>query len=103
MALKPVTLTKVNVATAGTEVALASTDIYASTIIFQADEANAGRVFIGDSNVSATRGLSLDAGEMLVVSADASGRNGEEFNLRDWYVDAAQNNEDVQVTYFTRR
>lgn len=104
MALKVFTLAPIDVPSAGTRVQVISTYSPVSTITFQAAEGNTGKVYIGDSNVASGRGISLDPGEFLSVSADLSGRSGgEELDLSDWWVDAETSGNDVKILYMKRK
>lgn len=105
MALLPVTLGKVVVATAGTAVPLADSALPAYAVIVQALKANTGTVYVGDSSVdeSSAVGHALAAGESFVINGINLPRGLEEMMLNDFYVDAANNNDGVHVTYLTRR
>lgn len=103
MALILVTVADITVSTAGTRVQVSATATPVSSIIFEAHASNTGVVYIGDASVAATRGTSLAAGQALAISADQSGRDGEEFFLSDFYVDAATNGDKVKVSYIKRR
>ena len=98
------TLADVTVTTAGTRVQVTSTDTPCTTVIIQAKATNTGLVIVGDSSVSASRGIELSAGEEISIAADPSGRpGGEELNLADFWVDAATNGDKVKVAYVKRR
>lgn len=105
MALKLFTMAQVNVAAAGTRVQVSANDLYASTVIFQAAEGNGGLIYVGDVNVSSTRyAACLGTGEIFSISADNGGvSSGQEFNLKDLYVDTSNAGDDVYVSYVKRR
>lgn len=104
MAVKTFSLGNIDIPTAGTRVQISSTDTPVTSVVFQAHESNAGKIYVGDDAVAVGRGISLSAGESIAISADFSGRpGGDEMILSDWYVDAATNGDDVRVLYTKRR
>lgn len=104
MAVKLFTLAQVSVASAGTRVQVSATSTPVSTIIFAAPAANTGKIYIGDSDVSATRyAFEVSPGAAAAISADYAGGSGEEFILSDFYVDAATSGDDLNVSYVKRR
>jgi hypothetical protein len=103
VAIKLFTLSDVTVTTAGTRVQITATDTPVSSVIFTAPAANAGKIFIGDSSVSSSRGIEVAAGSSVTINEDNSGRKGDEFILSDFYVDAATSGDKVKVSYVKRR
>ena len=103
MALRFVTMAELDIPTAGTAVQVSASAIPVSTVIFQADPANTGAVYVGDSAVAATRGIVLNPGDITSISADRLGQTGQELRLSDFYVDAATNGNDVRVSYIKSR
>lgn len=107
MGLKPVILTK-TVTTAGTEIAVSSTDLYVTTVYFEALSTNTGVIFVGDLNVTSTlymTRLAAGAGFSLSVPSPimpGSSSGGNELNLKHLYVDCSVNGEKVQVSYLQR-
>lgn len=102
--VKSITIPEITVSTAGTRVQVSATDTPITSIIIQASSGNSGVIYAGDSNVSATAGIVLSAGQGWAVTADASGRFGhEEMVLSDYWVDAATNGDKVKVIYMKRR
>lgn len=102
--LKPYTGSK-TVVTAGTRVqltAISSQEIFTS-IVIQGTATNAGRVFVGGSNVSATNGVSLAAGEAVTFSGDWRRDGSDEFDITDFYIDAATNSDSVQIILIAKR
>jgi hypothetical protein len=100
MKSKLITLAQTVVTTSGTEVQVSSTPLYASTVIFSCPAANTGAIYIGDVNVSTTRGIEVAKGVNLAITADMLGRpGGTEFDLSDLYVDAATNGDKVNISY----
>jgi hypothetical protein len=87
------------VTTAGTRVALSTSSIWARGLRFSAPAANAGVVYVGDSTVAASNGISLAAGS-IVSLADFFGANPEAaVNLASIYVDAATNGDKLTFSY----
>lgn len=102
--VKVFSIADVTVTTAGTEVQLSSTTIRASSVTIQALNTNTGFIYVGDSNVASGRGIELDAGQAITISADLSGRpGGDEIDLSDIYVDSSVNGEKVKVVYQKRQ
>lgn len=94
----------INIATAGTRVPLSATQKIVISLQIQADPANAGVIYIGDSTVSSSsKGVALAAGNSQSIEMPSMGQAGSyEFDLSQIYVDAANNNEDVHILYYVR-
>lgn len=103
MAVKLTTMAAVTVATAGTRQQISASNLYALSVAIQAKKANTGKIYVGDSSVSSTRGHELAAGETYIVDGQGKPNSLEEVNLADLYVDAQTNGEGVNVTYVARR
>lgn len=104
MAQKFVPIAQKNVAIAGTALQITTNNEAAGTIIFQADPGNNKDIYLGDSTVDATNGLTLGPGDIMEINGDARQRGGQdEFILSDWYVDAAANNQSVRMFRIRRR
>lgn len=104
MAQKSKILSPVTVSNAGTRVQITSSDIAASGIIFQANPANTGRTYIGDSTVTSSNGMSLGPGEIFSVSSQSlDGVMDAEINLSDYWVDADVSGNSVRIQYLTVR
>jgi hypothetical protein len=104
MAVKLVTLAQTTVTTAGTRVQVSASALPITTIVVSVPAANTGSIFFGDSNVSSTRGIEIAKGSTISITADLSGRpGGDEMILSDFYVDAANNGDDANISYITRR
>lgn len=104
MAIKLFTLAQTTVVTSGTEIQVSATQTPITTIIFSVPAANTGSIYVGDSDVSTTRGVEVPKGTTFSISVDQSGRSGgEEMFLSDFYVDAATNGDKVNVSYIKRR
>lgn len=74
------------VTTAGTEVALASSQALLSGVTIKAMAGNTGFMYVGKNPVTSTTGFELDAGEQIFIETD---------NLADVYVDSSVNGEKV--------
>jgi LysM repeat protein len=101
-ALKLFTLADVTVTTAGTRVQVSGSDLYVYSVSVQAKKANTGKIYVGDSSVSSSRGYQLEPGEVITLNG-FDGKATEEFNVTDLYVDATVNGEGVHVTYLKKR
>lgn len=90
------------VATATTAVALASTDTWAIGLSLAAPAGNTGVVYLGDSTVAAANGRVIAAGGTLNF-ADLVGKDlaSAKINLKNVYVDAANNGDKLTFAYFT--
>jgi len=99
----------VTVTTGGTAVQVSTTSISTPSIVFQSASSNTGRVFVGDSAVTATP-ASSQSGALLNSAGDAISFSGDDggmgairmLDASDFYVDAAVNGEKVLVTYFVQ-
>lgn len=103
MAAKLTTLGSVAVTTAGTRVPISATALPANAVIIQASVGNAGKIYVGDSTVDASKGHALAAGEALILNAMESPKGLEEYMLNDVYLDADNDTEGVVVQYVVRR
>lgn len=104
MAAYPITLPVVTVTTAGTAVPLSATQIFASTIVIEADTLNTGNIYWGGVDVSATKGNTLVAEQSNTLTADLlrydlSHGNNQKLDLSQIYVDADTNGNKVRVSY----
>jgi hypothetical protein len=91
------------VTTAGTAVPLSATALPANAVVIQAKVGNSGKVYVGDSTVSASKGHALAAGEAFILNALESPKGFDEYLLNDLYIDADTNGEGVVVQYLVRR
>jgi hypothetical protein len=103
MGVKPI-ISTVTVTTAATRVAISSTDLYVSSVYFEALGTNTGYIYIGDSVVSSTAYMTrLAAGVGFAQSIDTTGgKTGVEINLKHYYVDSSVSGEKVQMSYMQR-
>ena len=60
-----------------------------TSVMFKARSSNSGAVYVGDSNVSSTRGIELLPGEVTTTRFKGHGK------LQDFYADAATNSDKV--------
>lgn len=98
------TLAEITVVTSGVRQRVTTQEIPVTSITVQAASGNTGNIFVGDSNVSTTRGIELDAGQAWTQVADPTGRAGsEEFLLSDIYLDAGTSGDKARVVYTKRR
>lgn len=105
MAIKLFTLAQVTVTTTGTRVQVSTSDLAVTSVVIQAAPANTGNIYVGDDAVTSTRNsATLEPSRAWSISADGSGRAGqEEFVLSDFWVDSATSGDKVNVSYIKRR
>ena len=84
----------INVGTAGTRVQVSNTTQKVRWIKFSAKTGNSGITYVGISDVAAANGYELSANDSLELDFGAHG--GSEV-LNVFYVDAATNNDKVDV------
>lgn len=94
------------VTTAGTRVALATSDTWVIGLQLAAPAANSGVIYLGDVTVASTNGRVIAAGG-TVNFTDITGTSPEvedvpQINLKDTYVDAATNGDKITFNYFVR-
>lgn len=92
----------VNVPASGTRVALSSTELKSSNIVVQAASGNTNKIYVGDSTVTATNGISLEPGQTINVTGDVRRGGGDEYDLSDIFVDADTNDDKVRVMFSIR-
>lgn len=77
------------VTTAGTEVALASSQALVSGVTVKALHANTGWIYVGTNPVTSSTGFVLDAGEQIFIEIS---------NLATVYIDSSVNGEGVSYS-----
>ena len=103
MTSKFFTAADITLATAGTEQQVSTTATPIQALIVQAASANTGNIFVGDSDVAATRGISLAPGASITISAIDAGRSACEFILSDFWLDTATNANVAKISYIKIR
>lgn len=88
------------VTTAGTQLPITTTTVLATSLVVQANPANTGIIYVGDSGVDSSEGLSLAAGASAGFTMDA-GSEGKLLNLNNFYLDSSVNGEGARIIYFT--
>ncbi len=78
----------ITVATAGTAVQSPSSGTV-KAVLFKARSSNTGNAYVGDSNVSSSRGVELQPGESFHMVLQGYGK------LQSWYADADNNDDAV--------
>lgn len=89
------------VATAGTQLALSSSGTWARNLYLAAPAANAGAIYIGDSNVDSATGYAMAPGASVALSS-LLGHDIAVY-LDDIYVDAANNGDKVTFLYLENK
>jgi hypothetical protein len=93
-----------SVTTAGTQVALVSSSTNISSVIIQANPANTGYIFVGDSTVDSSSGVRLSAGEKLSIVIDPNHKLPDALiNLNTIYIDSSVDAEGVRFFYLKPR
>lgn len=87
------------VTTAGTRVALSTSNVWARGLKVSAPAGNAGAVFLGDVTVAAANGISIAAGTTVSL-ADFVEAEPPIVNLASIYVDSAINGDKLTFVYF---
>jgi hypothetical protein len=99
MNYKPKAIQK-TVTTAGTEVQVSSGVLTVRSCVIQALAANAGKIYVGGSDVDSTHGAHLSPGASLTL--EAPGDPTAYIDLTNVYVDAETNGDKVNVLYLER-
>jgi hypothetical protein len=103
---KIVTVADVSVTTATTRVRITATPTPCQSITIQANEGNgAAFIYVGDSNVSATRCIAaLGAEKAVTIAPSKYGEGGDDLlDLSDYYIDASANAKSAHVSYESRK
>jgi hypothetical protein len=88
-----------SVTTSGTEVRLTAANVdKVVTVFISAPAANTGAIYIGDADVSTTRGIEMAKGTTLRLDAP----EGQFLDLYNMWVDAATNGDDFNVSYLVK-
>lgn len=89
-----------SVTTAGTQVALVSSSTKVGSIVIQANPANAGYIYVGDSTVADTNGIRLSAGEKITFAFDYVAYGVDtSIDISTIYIDSSVNGEGVRFMY----
>lgn len=99
MIAKLISPAQVTVTTSGTEVRLVAAAVQQVVKIYlSAPAANTGTIYIGDSDVSTSRGIALIKGETMEISAP----QGEYLDIHNIWADAATSGDKVNVAYLVK-
>lgn len=103
MGVKPIIATK-TVTNAGTATQVSTSNLYVTSVYFEALGTNTGYIYVGLSDVTSTLYMTrLAAGEGFTIDTDSFGHTDKtELNLTNLYVNSSVNNEKVQVSYMQR-
>ena len=107
MGLNPHLITT-TVTTAGTAAQGTATPTYVVSVYVEADQSNAGNIFVGDSSVSSTTYTTMLAAKAgFGMSTDAQGKPGSsagggEIALHSLWFDTSHSGDKVHITYFYR-
>lgn len=85
--------------TSGTELRLTAADVEKVVAVFlSVPAANTGSIFVGDSNVSTTRGIELAKGTNLRIDAP----EGQFLDIYNMWFDAATTGDKLNVSYLVK-
>lgn len=94
----PKTLGDVTIVSSGrTQLSAAATKVYA--MVIQAPSTNTGKIYVGDANVSATRGIELVAGQTITLSPAESTTRIEPIPINTIYCSSTVGADKVKVLY----
>jgi len=97
--VKTKSITK-DVTTAGTSEALVASDTMVISYMILAKAGNVGNIFFGGSDVTSSNGLPIAPGKSISNELPSnSSMGGLEFNLKDVYIDSANDGDGVHITY----
>lgn len=103
MALLRLAHFKKTVTTAGTAEAISTSGLRPEKVVIQADPANTGKIFVGDSTVSSTNCfVSLAAGEKIELDIGDFDSGATGWDMDNIYIDASVSGEGVFVGYTAR-
>lgn len=85
--------------TSGVATPVSNSSVLCSSVIFEADASNTGKVYFGDSTVTTSTGQSLSAGQKFTVSFDNQYGNNNIFDLSNFYFATDTTSNVVRVLY----
>ena len=103
MAQKLNTNAVVTVASAGTAVAVNTTETPVTSVVIVAGTGNTNNIYVGDSTVSAANGIPLAAGKDISLGSDDIPRQADELFLNDIFIDTDTNGNTARVAFIKRR
>lgn len=92
------------VTTAGTRVALSTTDLLVSSVVFQGFDTNTGKIYIGGSDVLAAskNGAMVEAKGLFGFGDIEDSGEEDVINLKFVYIDSTVNSESVSFVYLKK-
>ena len=91
--------TPINLDASGTAQRLSATNLWVRGVLCQAESGNTGILRVGDSNVSATFGHELVAGEVFTLIPPQKDGEDQLINLYDVWFDGDTTGDDLMVSY----
>ena len=101
MELKPRTFAK-TVTTAGTRERLTTSNKAVASVVLQAESSNTGVVYVGDSQVSASNGIALNASNTIAFTNDDLGSSDAKISMKDIWLDVSVSTDGVMAIYLER-
>lgn len=91
------------VTTAGTREQLTTAKKTVPSVIFQAEQSNTGKIYVGDDTVTSTNCIvELSAGDTIELSASTFGDAQANWDLTDFFLDASVSTDGVFCGYAER-
>lgn len=101
--IKLKTFDAVTVATAGTRVPLSATSVLVYGVSVQSYRTNTGYQYLGDDTVSSTNGYEFAPSDVAEAEPPMGGREPQQMDLKDVYVDSTTNNATFRVSAWVRK
>lgn len=103
MAVKIETIPTVAIVTGGTAVPVSAQSLHVTSVTIQADSANVGDVYFGDSTVTAINGQAISAMDTIQIEGPVGPRGyAEEFDLSKTFINSSTSGNKVRVIAFRR-
>lgn len=96
------TIPAVTVVTAGTRVPLSASSTLVYAVSVQSVRTNTGYQYIGDSTVSAANGYEFGPSDVAEVEPPLGGKEPQQIDLKDIYLDSTTNAAEFRVTAWIR-
>ena len=93
-------LSDVTVTTGGTRVQMSSTAILSPSVCIEAKSDNSGKLFIGGSDVTSSKGIELAAGQSICLDASRSA-GYDMIDLSTIWINASANTQVAKVIYYS--
>lgn len=102
MAIKPVTLPAVIVGAPGQRKSISTTRVLVYSATIQSVKTNTGTQYIGDKTVTAANGQPMEPGGQAVVKSPTGGKEPEQFDISEVYVDSSTAGAEFRISAWMR-